>query len=1016
MRTGYMTTRWSCLAIFLTTVVLAGCGGGGGGGGGSAVSTSSSGATAVNAPTITTQPSSQSVAVGGTDITLSVAATGNGTLTYQWYFNGTAISGATSTTYKPSSSASSAGSYDCVVTNTLNGMTAQTTSSTVTLTVVTGPSAVTISGESAVLPNSASHTVSVTATAGASYVWTVSDGTIASGQGTAQITYTSGALGQNQVTVTVSNLAGTVAGVKNVVVVATLPVVSVFAPQSVLVGSTNVIASAPVAAGLTFDWILTPGTTAATQSASPGTGEFGYSAGATAGSYQLAVTATDSAGNSASASQSFSVVQNTFVRDSRDATPRTGHTATLMNDGRVLVVGGDAGVPGTASIPVATAEIYDPVSMQWAFVNPLPAPRFGHAATLLNDGRVLVAGGTDATGAILASVEIFNPVTQTWTAGASLNTARKSPDTTLLADGRVLVSGGANANGRLASAEVYDPVADSWSSAGTMNVARELHSATLMRNGQVLVVGGEASSPAVTPIAERYDPTANTWTPTGALQYGVTGLSAVVLVSGKVLMSGSYAEIYDPVADSWQFSVPIPTTGLPPEQTGSDGTTAILMADGRVFVGGQIYDPVAQTWNYPGTSVPTASGATTTALQNGQALVVGGVNWGTTAEADYYSSTPSAMVFDPASGAQTPLGSAAHAGYNAASSVLTDGRVLVTGGIGSPGLGGLMAGDTGVTSADLFDATTNTWTAAAPMSVDREGHVQTTLANGFVLVTGGSNGYDGGSAAVLASTEVYNPATNAWTTAGSMSTARYQHTATLVGSGNVLVVGGSNQPDQPSGCSCTTYVASVDLYNPTSNAWTPTGALNTARESHTATLLSNGTVLVTGGYGGATSTLQNLGSALASAEIYDPAAATWSVVAPMNSPRMNHTATLLSNGKVLVTGGTNGTATVASAEIYDPVANTWTTVAPMSTARQLQKAQLLQNNDVLVVGGLNDSANAYFGVGSAEVYDPVAGTWSPAGSMVTVRQGFILSPLPDGRVMLDAGEPNHSGLPEFYHW
>ena len=1033
---GYMTTRGPGFAIVLIAAVLAGCGGGGGGeGGGGGGNTAV--ATTADTPSITTQPAPQSVAVGGTDITFSVAATGNGALTYQWYFNGTAISGATSATYSPSSSTASAGSYDCVVTDTLNGTTAQATSSTATLTVVTGPTAVMISAEGAVLPNSTGHSVSVTGTSGANYVWTVSDGTITSGQGTAQITYTAGGLGQNQITVTVSNLAGTVAAVKNVVVVAALPVVSVFAPQSVLVGSTNVVASTPVAAGLTFNWTLTPGATSATQVSLPDTGEFGYSAGNATGSYQLAVTVTDPAGNSASGSQSFSVVQNTFVRDSRDITPRMLHTATLMNDGRVLVVGGDAGIPnfsgggGTANFPsagsqsniVATAEIFDPVSMQWAFVNPLPAPRYAHTATLLNDGRVLVAGGSDATGAILASVEIFNPATQTWTAGASLTAAREYHAATLLADGRVLVSGGTNAIGPLASAEIYDPVADSWSPAGTMNATRVLHSATLLPNGQVLAVGGTLGSAALSTAstAERYNPTTNTWTAAASMLEPLGtpyGVGAVLLVSGKVLVADTDAEIYDPVADSWQFSVPPPLpTGILNLQTGAKGTTAILMADGRVFVGGgfilaggpAIYDPIAQAWTAPTISVSTGTFATVTALQNGQIMVAGGLGMGSgLADASTWDSAANAEVFDPASGTPTPLGSAAHVGSNAATSVLTDGRVLASGGDvrRSP------ESASAVTDADLFDATTNTWTAAAPMSVARQGHVQTTLANGSVLVTGGSDGFTN----VEASTEVYSPTANAWTAAGSMSTARYQHTATLLGSGNVLVVGGSDQPDQPSGCSCTTYVASVDLYNPTANTWISTVALNTARESHTATLLSNGSVLVTGGFGGATSTLQSLGSVLASAEIYDPVAAKWSLVASMNSPRMNHTATLLSNGKVLVTGGTNGTATVASAEIYDPVADTWKTVASMSTARQLQKAQLLQNGDVIVVGGLNDSSSAVFGVSTAEVYDPTANTWSPAGSMVTARQGFTLSPLPDGRVMLNGGAPNATGLPEFYHW
>lgn len=126
------------------------------------------------------------------------------------------------------------------------------------------------------------------------------------------------------------------------------------------------------------------------------------------------------------------------------------------------------------------------------------------------------------------------------------------------------------------------------------------------------------------------------------------------------------------------------------------------------------------------------------------------------------------------------------------------------------------------------------------------------------------------------------------------------------------------------------------------------------------------------------------------------------------------TATLLASGKVLVTGGTDGTSTLSTAEIYDPGTDTWTPAASMSTPRQFQFAQILPSGNVLVVGGLNDTSSALFGVSTAETYDPVADAWSPAGSMVTPRQHFIVSGLGDGRVLLDGGTPNAGGLPEFY--
>jgi hypothetical protein len=117
---------------------------------------------------------------------------------------------------------------------------------------------------------------------------------------------------------------------------------------------------------------------------------------------------------------------------------------------------------------------------------------------------------------------------------------------------------------------------------------------------------------------------------------------------------------------------------------------------------------------------------------------------------------------------------------------------------------------------------------------------------------------------------------------------------------------------------------------------------------------------------------------------------------------------------VLVVGGDTGSTQTTSAEVYDPTANTWSIVGSLAAARMLHSAVLLPSGDVLVVGGFNSSASAVFGLGSAEVYDPIAQTFGPAGSMTTLRQGFTLSLLNTGRVMLVGGLPVVAGTPEFY--
>jgi hypothetical protein len=155
----------------------------------------------------------------------------------------------------------------------------------------------------------------------------------------------------------------------------------------------------------------------------------------------------------------------------------------------------------------------------------------------------------------------------------------------------------------------------------------------------------------------------------------------------------------------------------------------------------------------------------------------------------------------------------------------------------------------------------------------------------------------------MAGAELYDPATNTWSAAGSLTTTRYNHRATLLPNGKVLVTGGYN--------SVLLVLASTELYDPATNAWSAAGSMATARNVHAATLLPNGKVLVAGGYDGAT---------IASAEIYDPATNTWAAAGSMATGRYYHTATLLPNGKVLVAGGFNSVLLepLASAELYEP--------------------------------------------------------------------------------------------------
>jgi N-acetylneuraminic acid mutarotase len=284
------------------------------------------------------------------------------------------------------------------------------------------------------------------------------------------------------------------------------------------------------------------------------------------------------------------------------------------------------------------------------------------------------------------------------------------------------------------------------------------------------------------------------------------------------------------------------------------------------------------------------------------------------------------------------------------------------------------------------------WGPTGSLSEKRSLHTTTLLPNGKVLVTGGAWSFQDGhllNAVALASAEVYDPATGTWSATGSMSVPRRGHTATLLPDGKVLVTGGGNFSGP--------LLASAEVYDPATGTWSATGSMATARLVHTATLLPNGKVLVAGG--GDSSNPGTTGLA----ELYDPATGTWSATGSLSGPRRSHSATLLSNGKVLVVGGSTGSTTFASAELYDPATGTWSMTGSMSVPRRAHTTTLLSNGQVLVTGGSTFGTSVTGPFASAEVYDPATGTWSTTGSMSVTRISHTATLLTTGKVLVAGG-------------
>ncbi len=298
--------------------------------------------------------------------------------------------------------------------------------------------------------------------------------------------------------------------------------------------------------------------------------------------------------------------------------------------------------------------------------------------------------------------------------------------------------------------------------------------------------------------------------------------------------------------------------------------------------------------------------------------------------------------------------------YGNTATLLNSGEVLITG----------LGNDVNAEDSqygELFNSTDNTWRKTGNMiNPKRIRSTASRLSDGRVLVAGG--GFEFSSPSLI-DTEIYDPITNSWTIAAPMNAPRNFHTGTVLQSGEVLVTGGGsigNQGLNP--------LNSAEIYNTQSNTWSTTSNMFFARSGHTATLLPNGKVIVTGGFEKLDS--DHYFPPLLTAELYDPVSKQWSQVKSMINSRAWHTATLLPNGKVLVAGGVTDVGTyaspTASAEIYDPTANTWAQVSSMNASRFFHGATLLEDGRAFVAGGSNDKGSDEVGnsMKSAEIFNP----------------------------------------------
>src|ERR1700730_1879029 len=341
------------------------------------------------------------------------------------------------------------------------------------------------------------------------------------------------------------------------------------------------------------------------------------------------------------------VVPSGFTPTGDIRAARTGYSATLLADGRVLIGGG-----GDRSGVFASAELFDPAAGSFApTAGNMIQAREGHSAVLLPSGKVLIAGGDDFAES-LTSAELFDPANKSFTATGNMTTARGGATATLLPDGKVLVAGGVDkSDAPLATAKLYDPTAGTFAAiAGNMASARWSHTATLLANGKVLLAGGRSSFTlnVHAASAELIDPFTTTFTTTGSMTTGRDFHTATLLPHGRVLLLGgnqffsvSSAELYDPVSGNFTVTGHLSTP--------RHFHTATLLPGGKVLVAGgvnefpgqespefqrlwsaELFDPASGNSSFTGSLETERVGHTATLPHQGQVLVVGGAALPTT--------------------------------------------------------------------------------------------------------------------------------------------------------------------------------------------------------------------------------------------------------------------------------------------------------------------------------------------------------------------------------------------------
>ncbi len=698
--------------------------------------------------------------------------------------------------------------------------------------------------------------------------------------------------------------------------------------------------------------------------------------------------------------------------------PRWQDGSSVLLDGRILIVGGRTN-PATSTI-TAAAEIFDPIAGSSTVINNLNQARFYPKAITLQDGRVLIAGGTGTTPVPPLPAELFDPVTGLFTTGSTMRVSRPfsadNANATVLHDGRVLFFGGSTPASQ--TSEIFNPATGTFDWTGTMLAQRAFATGTLLPDGRVVIIGGSSILPVsgFPSQVEVFDPATGTFSALGSIIQPRRNHSATLLPDGKILITGGWLPTTTgPMVSTASVEIFDPATGIS-EQVGNLATRradhrAAALATGQILVTGgrtdtpflrsaEIFDPLLFMRPedlyafYQEFANLTLENQELAQLYNNATNVIYGLavtNATLQADLTYANETIDELQAHLAEIEPNPfrlLAATTIPRTRAYTHTLPDGRVVIQ--------GGTILDLPSQRVISVFNPQTEQIFVGATNIDIRIGHMGNVLPDGRVMFSGGSIRYfPSGPDVFTNSTEIYNPGTSNVVYGPSMIQPRMAGFSINLADGRLLMMGGRNL--------ATPFLAQSEIYEPSNQVFRLSGVMTAQVLTPIATLLQDERVFI---YGYGTNQLPV-------AQIFDPVTETFSSVSGSSIARSSHQASLLANGRVFISGGRSPStgATHSTTEIFDPATGTFTAGPTMSNGRFNFTSTTLADGKVLIAGGQTNISSSAPALTLAEIYDPVTGSFSSAGVMATNQFGHAATLLDNGAVLFTGGS---TGIPSSF--